>query len=172
MSDEPQSGKKSAVPKQVGSELIIPVAAILFSIYYFWTIQSIPWEAQVSALLVGLVLIGLCLVFIGRTLIQKARGEVALGFSQLLNPAAFIPKRLILLALTLGYILIIPFAGFTITTFGFLAAAMLTLSNGKKMGFIIFLSAILSFGGYLLFIAAFKTRFPMGPVESALKGLF
>ncbi|MEK9692167.1 MAG: tripartite tricarboxylate transporter TctB family protein, partial [Rhodospirillaceae bacterium] len=84
---------------------------------------------------------------------------------------AFIPKRLILLGLTLGYILVIPYAGFTLTTFAFLTAGMLTLSNGKKAGFILFLSALLSIGGYLLFIAAFKTRFPMGPIESALKGI-
>ncbi|MEK9847215.1 MAG: hypothetical protein VW557_11060 [Rhodospirillaceae bacterium] len=171
MSEKPEVDRGDAGPKQVGGELVIPVAAILFSIYYFWTIQDIPWEAQVSALLVGSVLILLCLGFIIRTFLQKSRGEVSLQFSQLLEPIAFIPKRLTLLGLTLGYILVIPYAGFTLTTFAFLTAGMLTLSNGKKAGFILFLSALLSIGGYLLFIAAFKTRFPMGPIESALKGI-
>ena len=49
---------------------------------------------------------------------------------------------------------------------------MAVLSDGKKLAFIVFLSALFSFGGYLLFIVAFQTRFPMGPLEAVLNRVF
>ena len=51
MSDQPaanEDGKKS-----VGGELVIPIAALLFTGYYFYTIIDAPWTAQVSAFFVG-----------------------------------------------------------------------------------------------------------------------
>ena len=57
MSVEPSPdgpGKKS-----LGPDLIIPVAAILFTLYYFSTIIDSPWTAQVSAFFVGSILLGL-----------------------------------------------------------------------------------------------------------------
>lgn len=172
MSDDPDQEPSEDGPKQVGGELIIPVAAILFTIYYFSTIINVPWTAQVSAFFVGSILIVLCAGFIIRTAVQRARGEISLSIGKLIAPVAYIPKRLALLALTVGYIIVIPWTGFTLTTFLFLAASMLVLSEGKKKRTILILSAILSLGGYLLFIVAFKTRFPVGPFESMMKGLF
>ena len=49
---------------------------------------------------------------------------------------------------------------------------MLLLSEGKKKRFIFAISLSLSLGGYLLFIVAFKTRFPAGPFENFMKGFF
>jgi len=63
----------------------------------------------------------------------------------------------------------VPSLGFTITTFLFLSIAMLILNDWRKKRFIILLSAVLSLGGYLLFIVAFKTRFPAGPFETFMK---
>ena len=171
MSDESEQPEPTGEPKKIGGELIIPIAAIIFTAYYFSTIVSVPWIAQVSALFVGIILIGLCATFIIRTLLQRSRGEISLSIGKLFDPVAYIPKRIALFFLTLGYIVIIPYAGFTLTTFGFLTASMLVLSNGKKAGFIVFLSLILSLGGYLLFVVAFKTRFPLGPFETMMKGI-
>ena len=38
---------------QIGGELIIPIAAVIFTLYYFSTIAHSPWTAQVNAFLVG-----------------------------------------------------------------------------------------------------------------------
>ena len=43
--------------KPIGGELIIPVAAVAFTLYYFSTIFDSPWTAQVSAFFVGTILI-------------------------------------------------------------------------------------------------------------------
>lgn len=158
--------------ESVGSDLIIPVVALLFTIYYFYTIINAPWTAQVAAFLVGSVLIVLVLMFLVRCIRLLKTGQGSFNFDTLSKPKSFMPKRLGLLVLTIAYIFVVPTFGFTITTFFFLLMAMLLLSGGRRKGFILFLSTILSLGGYLLFIVAFKTRFPAGPFETLMKGLF
>ncbi len=158
--------------KSVGSDLIIPIAALIFTIYYFYTIIDAPWTAQVAAFLVGSILIILVVIFLLKCIRSLKKGEGALNFDTLIKPKSFLPKRLGLLVLTIAYNFVVPTLGFTITTFLFLNMSMLLLSGGKKKRLIFFLSTILSLGGYLLFIVAFKTRFPAGPFETLMKGFF
>lgn len=157
--------------RHVGGELVIPVAALLFTIYYFWTILEVPWTAQVSAFFVGTILIVLIGILIVKTVRAVRAGEADLGMQALLQPVSFIPKRLILLAITIGFIFFVQYLGFTITAFLFLCSAMLLLSNGEKKLLIVSLSAVLSLAGWALFIWAFETRFPAGPFETLMKGL-
>ena len=151
--------------RPVGGELIIPIAAVAFTLYYFTTIIHSPWEAQVNAFFVGsilIVLVAILLIRLGRELIA---GEADLRLGGLIQPLAIAPRRLIVLLLAIGYVLALDWLGFTLTTFAFLAAAMLVLSNGRRPGFVLGLAAALALGGYLLFMVAFQTRFPAGPVE-------
>ena len=82
------------------------------------------------------------------------------------------PKALLFL-LTILYIACIDWAGFTITTFAFLALGMLLLSGRERKNtvFVVVLSAALAFGGYLLFVVAFERHFPEGPFEHAFKAM-
>jgi hypothetical protein len=154
--------------KPIGGELLLPAAAVVFSIYYFSTITEVPFSAQVSALFVGSVLIFFCLMFFVRTFLQVRRGEATLGVGSLIEPVSYIPIRLGLLALTLGFVFLVQWLGFTLTTFLFLSLAMMLLNRGRKKRFIVAVSAVLSFGGWLLFIYAFDTRFPAGPFENLM----
>ena len=169
MNDQPATEKKEK--KHVGGELVIPVGAFLFTIYYFSTIVDVPWTAQVSALFVGTILIVLIGVFLFRTVKELRAGDADLGMGRLFEPVSFIPKRIALFALTLGFIILVQYLGFTITAFLFLCSAMLLLSNGKKKGLIVSLCTVLAFGGWALFIWAFETRFPAGPFETLMQGL-
>jgi len=166
------SDNENVERKSIGSELIIPVTALLFTIYYFYTIIDAPWSAQVAAFIVGSVLIVLIILFTIKCIRWMGTGEGAFNFDTLMKPKSFVIKRIGLLALTIVYIFVVATLGFTITTFLFLSMAMLLLSEGHKKGMIFSLSAILSLGGYLLFILAFKTRFPAGPFETLMKGFF
>jgi hypothetical protein len=123
--------------RPVGGELIIPIAAVAFTLYYFTSIIDSPFEAQVNAFFVGSILLGLVAVL-----------------------------------LAIGYVAVIAWLGFTLTTFAFLSAAMLTLNDGRRPGFVLGLAAALALGGYLLFIVAFQTRFPVGPFERLMGALF
>ena len=44
-------------PRQLGGELVIPVLAVVFTLYYFSSIWNSPWTAQVSAFMVGGILL-------------------------------------------------------------------------------------------------------------------
>ncbi len=167
-----QSGGQKRERRAIGGELIIPVTALVFTVYYFSTILDVPWSAQVSAFFIGSILILLIIIFFIRTAVELRRGEVSLYLGQILESVSFIPKRIGLAALTIGYIVLIRWGGFTITTFVFLALAMMCLNEGRRKGLILILSAVFAIGGWLLFIFAFETRFPAGPFEQLMKGLF
>jgi hypothetical protein len=172
MSDE--STPREAEKKQIGADLVIPAVALVFTLYFFYTIinwpwnpadEYIAWDARVTAFSIGAILIALIVVFIALNLLAVIRGEASFGFQSLTVPLAMIPRRAALFALTLGFIVFIQWGGFTITTFIFLNAAMMLLTRGKNWKFVLGLSAVLSIGGYFLFIYAFEVRFPKGPFE-------
>jgi hypothetical protein len=162
---EGTGGDQPAEKRHIGGELIIPIAGLLFTIYYFSTILESPWTAQVSAFFVGAILIALIVAFLIKVGIERARGTVDLAAGSIAEPTSLLPKRFVLLALTIGYIFVISYLGFTITTFLFMASAMALLSDGKRLGFIVALSAAVAVAGWALFILAFDTRFPVGPFE-------
>ncbi len=167
MDRQTTSGKPEK--KHIGGELVIPGAALVFTLYYFSTIINSPWTAQVSAFFVGTILITLVVVFLFKSGLSVMRGAADLGMHSLTAPRAFLPKRLILFALTFGFIVFVEWGGFTLTTFAFMALAMLLLSEGRNKRLIVILCAIVALGGYLLFILAFDTRFPAGPFEQLMK---
>ena len=167
MAEKPDTGAGGKT--HIGAQLIIPVAALAFTLYYFSTIIDSPWTAQVSAFFIGSVLILLIVTYLVKSLILVQKGKADLGMDDLVEPRAFIPKRLGLLALTLGFIFFVQWAGFTLTVFVFLGLSMLMLSGGRRAKLILGLAVVLSIGGYLLFILAFDTRFPEGPFERMME---
>lgn len=170
---EEKSDREKREARAIGGELIIPIASVIFTVYYFVTILDVPWTAQVSAFFVGTILIALVLAFFIRVGVEIRRGDASLRVGRLIEPVSFVPKRILLLGLIIGYILFMSWGlGFIITTFLFLLLSMSLLSGGRKRTTILCLSAVLSIGGWLLFVVAFNTRFPEGPFEHFMKGLF
>ena len=157
------------VKKPLGGDLVIPVAALAFTLYYFSTIINSPWTAQVGAGLIGVILITLTLIFIARTALALRAGEADLRMGTLFSRDDIETGRLGLMAVTVLYIVVIQWGGFTLTTFAFLMTAMLILTRGRNKTLIVTLSAVMSLGGYAVFIYAFDTRFPRGPFEALMK---
>jgi len=168
---DPQPERRPPARRPVGGELIIPVAAVAFTLYYFSSIIDSPWEAQVNAFFVGSILLALVALLLIRTGRELIAGQADLRIGSLIEPVAVVPKRLILLLLAIGYVVLIEWLGFTLTTFAFLTAAMLTLNDGRRPGFVLGLAAVLALGGYFLFIVAFQTRFPAGPFERLVEAV-
>jgi hypothetical protein len=165
------SGGPTHERKAAGGQLVIPVAGILFTLYYFSTIWDSPFEAQVAAFFVGAILLVLSALFIAKLLWQWKGGEVSLALDDLVGRRSMSVRRLILFGLTLGFMLLIEVLGFTITTFLFLASAMLLLGDGRHPGRAVGVAFGAALGGYLLFILAFETRFPAGPFETFMKSV-
>lgn len=168
MASTPEQNSK----QEVGGELIIPLMALGFTLYYFSTILDSPWTAQVNAFLVGSVLIALVLAFIGRALREVARGRATLGAADLLAPRDILPKRLGFIALALVYLVAIEWLGFTLMTFVFLGASMLLLGGGRRPVLCLASAATIALLSYGVFIALFDSRLPKGPFEHLLAALF
>lgn len=149
----------------IGAELIIPVMALVFTLYYFSTIIDSPWTAQVAAAFVGAILIAIVLVFFGRVAVLVGRGEADLGMKDLLEPLGYLRVRAGLVGLTILYTIAIDWGGFTLTSFAYMASAMIMLNRGRAKRRCLLVAAGMALAGYLLFILAFEIRFPKGPFE-------
>lgn len=163
--------KTNKTRRPLGGELVIPVQAIAFTLYFFSTIWNSPWTAQVSAFAVGGFLLLVCTIFILRCLVWLRQGEASLGFGQLFSREDIATGRLGLFITTLGYCLLIERLGFTLTTFLFLTLSMFVLSKGRRPVFITGISALMALGGWAVFIWAFDTRFPRGWFETTMKAV-
>lgn len=166
MSDEQADSRKS-----VGAELIIPGAALVFTLYYFSTIYDSPWTAQVAAFFVGAILIALILAFTVRTFVSVARGEADLSMKAIVEPLSFLPIRVGLIGLTILFTIVIDWGGFTLTSFVFMSLTMIMLNRGRSKRLAVFVAACFSLAGYFLFIVAFEIRFPKGPFETLMQGV-
>ena len=169
MTDGEDSGTQRRRP--IGADLIIPVAAIVFTLYYFSTIIDSPWTAQVSAFFIGAILLVLCVAFLTRATISVTRSQANLSLEKLATRQDLYSGRLALFVLTVLYTVVIQWGGFTLTTFLFLLLAMLVLNKGRKKLLVAATSAMMAFGGWALFIFAFDTRFPRGPFEDLMRWL-
>jgi hypothetical protein len=161
----PDAGRR----RDLGAELIIPVVALAFTLYYFHSIAEAPWTAKVSTYLIGGILILLVAIFAVKCAIGAIRDGARFGFGVLLAPGSLLPQRLALLVITVGYVYALEFGGFTLTTFVFLYLAMLLLGGRAVLRTALLLATAYAIGGYLLFILAFDTRFPRGPFETLVE---
>ncbi len=158
-------------PSRRGDELVIPTLALLFAIYYLYTIKDLAWEAKINGLLIGSVLILLVLIFIIKIGIEVSRQQSSLRFGDLFAWGRAQAGRIGLFGLAVLYVMVIPYAGYTLTTCVFLFLAMFVLGVRSPVK-LIGVSLALSLTGYYLFIALLETRFPPGPIEKLFGLLF
>ncbi len=160
------NGKRPA-----GADLVIPLLAAGFAVYYMSTIWNLPWEAKANGLVLGSVLLFLVALFFVLTARSLLRGAISLSLSRLFEPRQFQTQRWSLVVLMIGFIAVIPYLGFTLTIFLFLVLAMLALGvrSVRKLIGVALVSALC---GYLMFIVALDTPFPHGPLEVLLGRLF
>lgn len=157
--------------KGVGADLILPLMAAGYAVYYLYTITDFPWEARINGTFIALVIWLLVGIFLIRTALRLRRGEVTLRATGILQPIAKLPVRVLFVVLTALNILLIPWLGYTLTVMLFLLSAMWLLGvRDVKPLVIIPLAA--GTVGYVFFIVALDTRLPKGPVEWLLQWLF
>ncbi|MGR3291675.1 MAG: tripartite tricarboxylate transporter TctB family protein [Paracoccaceae bacterium] len=165
------SRKLGKARNSVGAQLVIPAASVALALYFFTTIIDSPWTAQVSAFMIGFILIALCLALFAKIAVQVKKKRADLRMTELFTAEDLTNGRVVLFAFTFGYILLINWAGFTITTFLFLFLSMVVLNNGRRKLVSAIIAGLMSLGGWGLFILAFDTRFPRGPFENLMEAV-
>lgn len=168
---EEATGSEQKQLARRGDDLVFPIMALLFALYYLYTIKGLSWEAQVNGLMISSILIFLIIVYLVRTGLEVIRGQANLRSKGLFAVNRMQLVKLGLLGLGVAYVLVIPWAGYTLTTFAFLIAAMLLLgvSSVRKL---VGISLVISLAGYYFFIVLLDTRFAPGPFEKLMHWLF
>lgn len=161
----------SEPPRMLASELIIPVLAVAFTLYFFSSIWNSPWTAKVSAFMVGGILLTVCAIYFLKFAVNYRKGRALLSFGYLFSREDIASGRLGLAIATIAYCVLIDRMGFTLTTFLFLAISMLILGKGNRPVMIVLSSAVISLCGWAVFIWAFDTRFPRGWFETTMKAV-
>ena len=168
MDDNPD--RKRHDRKGVGADLILPLMAAAYAVYYIYTIREFPWEAQINGGFISLVIWLLVALFLLRTFLRLRRGEVVLRSVDFATSRARLIQRFLFVGLTALNILLMPWLGFTLTVILFLSSSMWLLGvRGCKPLVLIPLSA--GAVGYVFFIVALDTRLPAGPIELLLRQL-
>lgn len=150
--------------KRVGADLIIPVTATMYAVYYVASVWDFPPEAQRSGLFLAALLIGLSTLFFIRTAVQLIRGRAEWEFTSVLGPRDGRGRRAAFFGLIIAYLFVVQWGGFTLTTFLFLFFGSMLAGLSPVYKAALF-AGLASIGGWLFFIVLLKTRFPHGPFE-------
>ena len=161
----------TAPPKNVLPDLIIPVLALAFTVYYLTTITEVPWIAQASAITVSALLLLSIIAFAIRTAVRISKGREFISWSRLDIDTVYMARRMILLALTVAYVYFLDVLGFTLATAMFIFCGIILLSSIANWRKALLVALSCSVTGYIVFIHFFQTRFPKGIIENFLKGL-
>jgi hypothetical protein len=156
--------------RALGADLVIPVLAAAFAAYFFLSTADLVWEAKANGVVIGVALLVLVAVQVGRIVRQWRRGEGDLGFAPLLEPREQLARRIGLVALTAAFIALLPYLGLTLALWLGMAAALYILGV-RSRAVLLWLPLVTAACVYGLFIAVLDTEFPHGPVEAALAHL-
>jgi hypothetical protein len=167
MSDNSGAGRREAI----GADLVLPALAVGFAVYFFVSVWDLTWEAKANAIVIGVGLLALIALYLGRVALMLARGEATLGFDKLLEPRWAWPPRLAIVGLCAVFIFMLPWLGLTLGLFLLTGTLMVVLRAGSWRS-IVATSGIVSVTSYLLFIALLNSRLPRGPIEHLFAGLF
>ena len=154
----------------LGADLVIPLLALAFAGYFFFSIRDLAWEAKANGAIIGTLLVVLVVAQIVRIAIAVAKGRGSLATDPLWQPREVLGKRIGMVLITIAFIATIKWAGLTL---GLLLGMMASLwvMGVRKPVRIAVISLVVAASAYLLFIAALDSAFPHGPIEDAIAHL-
>ena len=151
----------------LGADLVIPVLALAFAIYFFWSIADLAWEAKANGVVIGVALITLLVVQVARIALAVAQGRGDLRTDTLWQPRDVLLKRIGMVVVTVAFILLLQVLGLTLSLFASMAAA-LWLMGVRRPPVLLGISFGVAAAAYLLFIAVLDAGFPHGVIEKIL----
>ena len=156
--------------ERAGADLVIPLLALGFATYFFVSISDLAWEAKANGVIIGTLLVALVLVQVGRIAYRVAKGRASLATDTLWEPRDALPKRLGMVAVTIGFIVTLKWLGLTLGLLLWMVVALWVMGvRNRKV--IAAISIVTAAAAYLLFIAALDSNFPHGPVERLVKAI-
>ncbi len=169
MSGQELQASAEAEPKKnaYGADLVIPVLAVGFTIYFLVSIAGLEWEAKANGLFVGWLLIALVAVQAVRIGIGYARGRGDFSFAPLVQPRETTKKRLGMMAITIAFVATVPWLGVGLGLFLALAIGFAVMGvRGQRHVLLVALVAAIVCS--VLFTVVLDTGLPRGPVEKLI----
>lgn len=153
-------------------ELIIPVGAIAFAVYYLSTVWELPFQAKVVGIYVAGAIGILSLVLFIRFGRQLSSGRKSLGFAGFFSDPISEGRRWSVLALTLAFIGLMPVIGFTLSLFLFVLLAVIVIGGVERLKAAIITATCLTTIAFLIFIVFVRVRFPTTVIDTTLRDIF
>lgn len=152
--------------RAAGTELIIPALAVSFTLYYFWTVAELNWEAKANGIVIGAILLVLVAFLALRIGVQVLRGEASLaidfgGWTEANR------TRLALLCLTVAFLFVLEPLG-TSLALALLLFATMWVMGARHWPSLIGVSLSLPLIVWATLMVFIGTRLPQGPVEALL----
>jgi hypothetical protein len=151
----------------LGADLAIPVLAVGFAAYFFWSIADLGWEAKANGVIIGTALVVLVAIQFVRIAIRVAKGEGSLRTDPLWQPGDVLGKRIGMVLVTVAFIALLHVLGLTLSLLLAMAAA-LAIMGVRKPATVFWISAVVAAAAYILFIAVLDSAFPHGLIEKLL----
>ena len=115
----------------LGADLVIPLLALGFAIYFFWSIADLAWEAKANGVVIGAVLIGLVALQLARITADVAQGRGDLRTDPLWRPVDVFAKRVGMVLVTVAFIALLETLGLTLSLLLAMAAALAIMGVRK-----------------------------------------
>ncbi|HEV3008294.1 MAG TPA: tripartite tricarboxylate transporter TctB family protein [Burkholderiales bacterium] len=151
----------------LGADLAIPVLAVGFAAYFFWSIADLGWEAKANGVIIGTALVVLVAIQLVRIALKVAKGEGNLATDPLWQPRDALGKRVGMVLVTVAFIALLQVLGLTLSLLLAMAAA-LVIMGVRKPATVAWISVAVAAAAYILFIAVLDAAFPHGPIEKLL----
>jgi hypothetical protein len=148
----------------LGADLAIPLLALGFAAYFFWSIADLAWEAKANGVVIGTALVALVAVQLVSIAVQVAKGRGDLRADPLWKPTDVLWKRIGMVLVTVAFIAALQLLGLTLSLAIAMAAA-LAVMGVRKLSTILWISLAVAAAAYILFIAVLDSAFPHGPIE-------
>jgi hypothetical protein len=152
-------------------ELIIPVGAIAFGIYYLSTVWALPFQAKVVGIYVSAAIAILSLILFVRFARDLMKGRKSLTWNGFFSGPVDEGRRWGVLAASVLFIALMPVLGFTVALFLYVLSTVLLVGGKAKLRAALMMATGITAVGFAIFILFVKVRFPQTAVDEFLKSL-
>ncbi|ESR23023.1 tripartite tricarboxylate transporter TctB family protein [Lutibaculum baratangense] len=150
-------------------ELIIPIGAIAFGIYYLSTVWSLPFQARVVGIYVSGAIAILSLIIFVRLAREFASGRKSLGFRGFFTDPTAEVRRWGVLVMTVLFIALMPLLGFTVSLFLFVLGTVLMIAGMERLKHALIIASATTVIAFAIFILLVKVRFPLSIVDTTIR---
>ena len=152
----------------LGAELVLPVMALAFAIYFLVDTADLQWEAKANGVIIGSLLLLLLFVQFVRSAIAYKRGRADLSFGTLLQPRDVLYKRLGMVAITIAMVATVPWLGVGLGLFLSMTIALIMMGV-RGYGHAALVALVVALTCSVLFTVVLDSGLPQGPVEDLLQ---